>query len=158
MTSSGKRRPGLRGEASRSTGRLPVELDGEVVLYHIEANRAVAVEGEGPHAAAEREALAAEPACGNLAELGLGVLSAWGVRAIGSILLDEKLGLHLAFGRSDHFGDATGAGSFRDPARVVHLDRVYMPEVQPQVAVCSLALEYEDGAMETILADGGYVV
>jgi hypothetical protein len=146
------------GEPSRSAGVLPVELSGEVVFYRIAANRAVEVLSEGPRSAAEREALAAEPAYGNLAELGLGVLSAWGIRAVGSILLDEKLGLHVAFGRSDHFGGATSPASFRDPAKVVHIDRVYVPECQPQVAVRRAALAYEDGAVETILEDGRYVV
>ena len=151
-----------QGEPSGSAGMLPVELQaeerGEVVLYRIEGNRAVEVLSEGPRSAEERDALAAEPAYGNLAELGLGVLSAWGIRAIGSILLDEKLGLHLAFGRSDHFGGATSPASFRDPARVVHIDRVYVPECQPQVAARRLELEYGQGAAETILEDGRYVV
>ena len=137
---------------------LPVELEGEVVLYRVEGNRAVAVESEGPRSAAEREALACEPAYGNLAELGLGVLSAWGIQAIGSVLLDEKLGLHVAFGRSDHFGGSVSPQSFRDPARVVHIDRVYVPECQPRVGVRSAALAYEDGASEVILERGRYRV
>ena len=37
----------LDGDASRSAGTLPVEIDGEVVVYRIEENRAVAVLTEG---------------------------------------------------------------------------------------------------------------
>lgn len=141
------------GEPSRSRGVLPVELDGEVVLYGIEGNRATAILSTGPRSDAEREALAAEPAYGNVAELGLGVLHEWGIRPIGSILLDEKLGTHVAFGRSDHLGGATTAASFRDPAKVVHLDHVYLPECQPQVALRRLTLERPDGSFDVLLAD-----
>ncbi len=146
------------GDPSRSAGVLPVELDGEVVLYRVAGNRAVEVLSSGPRSGAESERLAAEPAYGNLAELGLGVLAAWGIRAIGSTLLDEKLGLHIAFGRSDHFGGAVGPRDFRDPDRVVHIDRVYVPECQPQIAVREVTLLAGDGACEILMRDGRYLV
>jgi leucyl aminopeptidase (aminopeptidase T) len=123
------------GDPSLSRGVLPLELEGELLWYRIEANRAVEVIGDGPRAAAERRELAAEPAYANLAELGLGILGDYGIRPIGELLLDEKLGLHLAFGRSDHFGGSVGVRDFSSPARAVHVDRVYIPEVQPQVQV-----------------------
>lgn len=121
------------GDPSRTEGVLPVELDGEIVRYVVRENVAVAVEGDGPVAAAERARLAAEPAYGNLAELGLGVLDAFGVEPTGEVLLDEKLGLHLAFGRSDHFGGQVGAARFSSPEAVVHIDRVYVPRMQPKI-------------------------
>jgi leucyl aminopeptidase (aminopeptidase T) len=128
------------GEPSRSAGFLPVELMGELVIYRIEANRAVAVEGAGPTAAAERVKIREEPAYANLAELGLGVLAEFGVTPIGETLLDEKLGLHIAFGRSDHFGGQVGPQHFSSPGAVVHIDRVYLPATQPQVQVESVDL------------------
>lgn len=158
----------LAGEASRTEGRLPVQLpasdrdDGapgqEVVVYRIEGNRAVGVEPGG--AVAEREAarLVAEPAYGNLAELGLGVLGDFGLRPVGSVLLDEKLGLHIAFGRSEHFGGSVGPGDFSSPAAVVHIDRVYLPETQPLVTVETVDLVLEDGTREALLVDGRYAV
>lgn len=145
-------------EPSRSAGILPVMLDGELVRYRIAANRAVEVISQGGRSDRERAALAAEPAYGNLAELGLGVLGAWGIRAIGSTLLDEKLGLHIAFGRSDHFGGAVGPGDFRDPARVVHIDRVYVPECQPGIAVREVVLEAPGDADQVLMRDGRYLV
>ena len=81
-----------------------------------------------------------EPAYANLAELGLGVLGDFGLRPAGSILLDEKLGLHVAFGRSDHFGGTVGPSDFSGPDAVVHLDRVYIPETQPRVEVVEVRL------------------
>lgn len=144
-------------DAGRSAGTLPVELDGEVVVYEIDANRAVAVHGQGPVAQRERDLLAAEPAYGNVAELGLGVLSAFGLQPIGEILLDEKLGLHIAFGRSDHFGGQVGPGDFSAPDRVVHIDRVYLPETQPAVKVRRVDLIAADGTSSPLMRDGNYV-
>lgn len=156
------------GEASRSAGRLPVQLptsdqDGaavgdEVVVYRIEGNRAVGVEPGGAVATHEAERLAREPSYGNLAELGLGVLADFGVRPIGSVLLDEKLGLHIAFGRSDHFGGSVGPGDFSSPEAVVHIDRVYLPEIQPAVTVERVDLVMEEGSTEPLLADGRYAI
>ncbi len=145
------------GDPSRSAGVLPVEIDGEVVLYRIAANRALEVLSHGVHSAAERASLAAEPAYGNLAELGLGVLGEWGIHAIGSVLLDEKLGLHIAFGRSDHFGGAVGPRDFRDDERVVHVDRVFVRECQPQVSVETVTLSKDGRALEVLMRDGCYL-
>lgn len=149
-------REGRDGQDSFSAGILPVELDGEVVFYEIEANRAVAVRGDGPVAYAEREHLAADPAYGNLAELGLGVLDEFGIVPIGQTLLDEKLGLHIAFGRSDHFGGKVGPADFRSPDTVVHIDRVYVPAIQPQVAVPAVDLRMGESLLP-LMRDFTYV-
>lgn len=135
---------GQRGESSRSQGILPVELDGEVVLYEIVANRAIAVLSEGEVSRQEAHHLAEDPAYGNLAELGLGVLDEFGIAPIGQTLLDEKLGLHIAFGRSDHFGGSVGPGDFKSPDTVVHIDRVYVPAIQPQVTLVKVDLRRGD--------------
>ena len=120
---------------SKSSGRLPVQFGGHVVIYEIEQNRAMRVVGTGAAARREAEHLTREPAYGNIAELGLGVLSDFGVKPCGSLLLDEKLGLHIAFGRSDHFGGQVGPAQFSRPEEVMHIDRVYLPSVQPLVHV-----------------------
>jgi leucyl aminopeptidase (aminopeptidase T) len=149
---------GEAGEASRTQGILPVEIDGEVVLFNIRGNRAVKARGRGRAARGERAHLAAEPAYGNMAELGFGVLGDFGLEPIGEILLDEKLGLHVAFGRSDHFGGIVGPKDFSSPAAVIHLDRIYIPGVMPRVAVREVVLGYADGSEETIMRNGAYVV
>ncbi len=141
---------------SQSRGKMPVELDGEVVVYSIEGNRAVGVEGSGPVAERERELLRKEPAYGNIAELGLGVLADFGLRPIGEILLDEKLGLHIAFGRSDHFGGITAPGLFSKPENAVHIDRVYLPETQPQISVPEVDLVMPDGSRLILIRNGVY--
>jgi hypothetical protein len=134
---------------------LPVQLGDEVVVYAVEANRAVRVLTEGEASRSEAEKLAAEPAYANLAELGFGVLGDFGLSPVGSILLDEKLGLHVAFGRSDHFGGTIGPTDFSAPETVVHIDRVYISESQPRVTVQEVALDGPDGS-RTIMREGRY--
>jgi len=148
------------GEISRTAGTLPLQLDGELLHYRIEANQVAEVLGDGPVAARERAEMQAEPGYRNVAELGLGLLAGYGIRPTGELLLDEKLGLHIAFGRSDHFGGQVGAKDFSSPDKVVHIDRVYIPEVQPAVQVLSvdLRLAGESGPVTTpLMRDGDYV-
>jgi len=152
---------GEKGEASRTRGELPVEIAGEVLVFAVEANRARAVRPVatlGPAWTDEAERLRREPAYGNMAELGFGVLGDFGIGPVGEILLDEKLGLHVAFGRSDHFGGRVGPGDFSSPAEVVHIDRIYIPATQPRVAVFSVIFRYPDGSEEVIMADGRYKI
>jgi leucyl aminopeptidase (aminopeptidase T) len=145
------------GDPSASAGRLPVQFGDEVVIYTIAANRAVSADGAGDAARAESAALAREPAYGNLAELGLGVLGDLGIEPTGEILLDEKLGLHIAFGRSDHFGGQVGASDFSSPAAVVHVDRVYIPRLQPRIVARRVDLIAGDGARVQLMRDGRFL-
>ncbi len=153
---------GERDEApSQSAGVMPVELGtetgSEVVLHRIEGNRAVEIVSDGPASDREAERLRREPARGNLAELGLGVLAEMGVEPIGSTLLDEKLGLHIAFGRSDHFGGAVGPADFHDPREVLHLDHIYLPSLQPKIEVPEVDLIGPIGTRHPLMRDGQYV-
>ena len=145
-----------KGDPSGSEGSLPLELEGELMVCRIEKNKVVEVLGDGPRAALERKEFEAEPAYANVAELGLGVLHDYGVRPVGELLLDEKLGLHIAFGRSDHFGGQVGVADFSSPDRVVHIDRVYLPEVQPLVKARAVDLELPSGT-RPLMRDGKYV-
>ena len=78
------------------------------------------------------------------------------MKPTGSILLDEKLGLHIAFGRSDHFGGTVGPGDFSGPDAVIHLDRVFIPETQPRVRVTEVKL-MGPGLDRVIIEDGVFV-
>jgi hypothetical protein len=141
-----------------SAGELPVQLGDDVVVYRIERNRAVGVDGDSVTARAEADLLEREPAYGNLAELGLGVLADLGVTPTGDLLLDEKLGLHIAFGRSDHFGGQVGPKAFSKPEAVVHIDRVYLPSLQPRVLIAHADLDMPEGPPVPLMRDGEYVV
>jgi hypothetical protein len=145
-------------DPSRSCGSLPVDTGRGLVVFTIAANRAVSARGEEPAVSEEAAHLRREPAYGNIAELGFGVLADFGLEPVGEILLDEKLGLHIAFGRSDHFGGAVGPRDFSSPAEVIHLDRIYIPQSQPRVAVRSVVLIGPDGTREEIMRDGAYQI
>ncbi|MBL0176488.1 MAG: hypothetical protein IPP94_14690 [Ignavibacteria bacterium] len=146
------------GEPSKTRGTLPVQFGDEIVLYRVEGNRAVEVLTEGPRSSAERDYLNAEPAYGNIAELGHGVLGEFGCTAVGNLLMDEKLGLHVAFGRSEHFGGIVSPASFNDPKKVIHIDRVYVPSLQPDIQVKEVTLFYPDGREEVIMRAGAWTV
>ena len=152
---------GEQGPPSRTRGELPVEIAGEVLVFAVEANRAMAVRPAatlGPAWKDEADRLRREPAYGNMAELGFGVLGDFGLGPVGEVLLDEKLGLHVAFGRSDHFGGRVGPADFSSPAEVVHLDRIYIPATQPRVAAYSVVLRYPDGTEEVLMTGGRYAI
>ena len=146
----------VEGDPSRSAGVLPVQFGSEIVRYEIVANKAVRVLSRGPESEREAALLATEPAYANLAELGLGVLAAFGIKPVGAVLLDEKLGLHIAFGRSEHFGGQVGPDAFSSPDAVVHIDRVYVKETQPDVVAASVNLWLEDGTSVALMREGEF--
>jgi len=147
----------IGGDPSLTKGVLPVELSGEVVLFKIDDNVAKSIISTGSESAREAALLVAEPARGNVAELGLGVLAAFGLEPIGEVLLDEKLGLHVAFGRSEHFGGQVGPRQFSTPEAVIHQDHVYVAKIQPRVSAASVVLRFEDGPPLELIRDGDYV-
>jgi len=150
-------------EKSKTKGILPVQIEDDVVLFEVVENKAIKVIGESKNQAnsiqqQEQDHLKREPAYGNMAELGFGVLADFGLQPIGEILLDEKLGFHIAFGRSDHFGGDVGPKDFSSPQEVIHLDHVYIPEIQPRIRIKSLLLFFKNQKKETIIKDGKYLI
>jgi len=145
-------------EPSETRGFLPVQFGDEIVVYKIENNRAVEITSKGETSKKEQKKLLDEPAYGNIAEIGFGVLQPFGINPIGEMLLDEKLGLHIAFGRSDHFGGATSPEDFGNPQNVIHIDRIYIPEVQNRVKVSEVVYEYAGQKNELIMQNGEYII
>jgi len=148
----------INDDPTASHGQMPVQFGDEVVVFEIEDNRAHQISSTGPESEAEAARLAAEPARGNIAELGLGVLADFGIMPIGEVLLDEKLGLHLAFGRSEHFGGQVGPEDFSRPEAVMHQDHVYLPELQPRINAARGVLERGGGEKFDLIRDGDYVI
>jgi hypothetical protein len=145
----------LEGEPSRTQGTLPVMLGDELVLGRVEKNRIVEVIGDGPEAEEAREYLAMDEALRNVAELGLGCNDKAVVT--GNVLEDEKvMGMHWAYGLSEHLGGTVGFDDFSDPSHAEHRDWVYPKGGAVEIA--SLVLEYEDGTSEEIIKDGEYTV
>jgi hypothetical protein len=137
-------------DPSQTSGTLPVQFDDEIVLFEINENKATQVISTGEKSKEQSKYLQKEPAYGNMAELGFGVLADFGLKPIGEVLLDEKLGFHIAFGRSDHFGGITGPDKFSSPQLVVHIDRIYIPETQPRISIEELTIESESDNEEII--------
>jgi len=145
----------LEGEPSRTEGTIPAIYEGELLLFKARENRIVEVVGDGPKATEKRAYFAVDPARCNIAELGLGCNEQAIVRGV--IIEDEKvLGLHWAYGRSDHIGGTVGVDAFSDPSHVVHQDIIYAKG--SPIEVVSLVLEYQDGSSERIIEEGNYTV
>lgn len=145
------------GEPSQTHGILPVQFGDEIVYYTLENNIAILATGDGPTAEKENELIHYEKAYANIAELGFGVLGDFGLDPIGEILLDEKLGFHIAFGRSDHFGGMVSPACFTSPKAVVHIDRIFIPQMQPRIHLKSVILAYPDGTTETIIDNAQFL-
>jgi hypothetical protein len=143
---------------SQTSGLLPVQIGDSMLIFTIKENKAIFVDGEGAALQDERDHLARVPAYGNMAELGFGVLSDFGLSPINEILLDEKLGFHVAFGRSDHFGGQVSPAQFPSAADVIHLDRIYIPSTQPRIVVSQLFFHYADNRKTEIIKDGAYTI
>ena len=148
----------VEGVSSMSAGEIPVQFGDDVVVYGVINNVAVEVISDNPASVVEAVHLKEEPAYGNMAELGLGVLGDFGLEPTGEILLDEKLGIHIACGRSEHFGGQVGPDSFSAPEKVIHVDRVYIPQIQPKVTVASAVLTMKNGVPVPLMENGRYVV
>jgi len=148
----------IDGDPTGSAGEIPVQFGDEIVVYRVENNVAVQVLSDNVASREEAKRLEAEPAYGNMAELGLGVLGDFGLTPTGELLLDEKLGLHIAFGRSEHFGGQVGPDNFSGPDKVVHIDRVYTAELAPDVKIVLAKLTMKDGNVVTLMENGAYVV
>ncbi len=145
---------GERSEPSLTAGQIPVALQGETVLLTIAQNRITEITGTGPQTERLRTLFDADPARRNIAELGLGCND----RAIvsGSVLEDEKAGMHWAYGRSEHLGGTVGPEAFRDPSFVLHNDVVYAKD--SPIDIRSLTLTYPDQTEETIMRDSAYTL
>jgi hypothetical protein len=141
------------GEPSLSRGILPVEYEDEIVLYHIEGNRAVEILSQGPKSEEERVRIATDPVLGNIAEFGWGILESLGMQPLAAdaltpepVLINEKLGVHIAFGRSEHLGGKISPSAFRDQSTVFHYDHIFIPTMQPNVLLRSVALTLSNGS------------
>jgi leucyl aminopeptidase (aminopeptidase T) len=143
---------------SQTHGILPIQYNDTVVYYHINRNRARHVEGNSNIAFQEKAKLLNEPAYGNISELGFGVLSNFGIEPVGKILLDEKLGFHVAFGRSEHFGGFVGMQQFSSPKSAAHIDHIYIPQTQPKVEIEFVELFYGQNRSEKIFKKNRYTI
>ncbi len=118
---------------SNTSGELIIEG----VRYQIENNRIISASEETELMKKIRK----DPVIGNIAEAGFGVLGAYGLEPIGRVLLDEKLGLHIALGRSEHLGGKVSPKDFKDPNTVWHQDYVYLNGIKELYIGNTLAMK-----------------
>ena len=107
---------------SRTHGVLPIQIGDKINFYKVENNRIISAKYEDDLIKKIKE----DPAVGNIAEFAIGVLSDFGIKPCGKTLLDEKLGIHIALGRNDHFGGLISPDKFKKKENVWHQDYVYI--------------------------------
>ena len=132
---------------------MPIEKNGEIALCEISENRVVCIDGDNAWANELREWIAVDVARSNVAELGLGILGEWGVEPVGHILLDEKLAVHIALGRSEHLGGVTSPADFKSPKNISHVDYVYHHKIMPHIRVARGVLMFDDREVVFLVND-----
>ncbi len=139
-------------DPSLTQGAIPVQLNDEIAILEIVANRITRIQGESAEARELREFFDIDPARANVAELGLGCNE----RAVitGNVLEDEKAGLHWAYGRSEHLGGTIGPDAFKSSKNVVHRDIVYAHGCP--IGIASVMLHFLDGSSCEIMRDSEY--
>jgi len=140
---------------SRTNGELPIQFKDEVIIYTVEENNVVASSKQNDEL---MDRINFDKAVGNIAEVAFGVLGTYGIKGCGKVLLDEKLGLHIALGRSEHLGGITNPGKFKQKENVWHQDYVYVKEMQPDILVKSVFFKLRDGSEKIIITDDMYEV
>ncbi|MFA5623872.1 MAG: hypothetical protein WC966_02285 [Bradymonadales bacterium] len=145
----------IHATPSQSEGVLPIEVNGNVVFCEVKENRVVRLRSEEQSSYIDAAHYFKDPALANVAELGLGVLGELGVQPVGSVLLDEKLAPHIAFGRSEHLGGVTSPASFKDAKNVSHEDFVYHHKMMPQISIISIILNI-DNKERKVFENGAY--
>lgn len=148
------------GRPSRTQGVLPVQFGDEIVLYEVMGGRAIRVISTGEKSRAEAVALEREPGYGNMAELGLGVLDPRELAKLPlahrqNLLIVEKYGPHIGIGANDHLEGTFGPLDFLRPENAMHIDRVYIQQMQPRVSIRSLVTSGYTRNY-TIITDGQY--
>ena len=133
---------------------IPVIFGSEWITLEVQNNRITNISGDKQSAVKEmRDWLETDSARRNLAELGLGCNDQAVIT--GNVLEDEKvLGVHLAFGRSDHIGGVVAAVDFTKLGHVVHRDIVY--PFDSELFIDRLILVYEDQTQNNLIQDGSY--
>jgi leucyl aminopeptidase (aminopeptidase T) len=126
--------------------------DGTLGLLEVAGGRvrqAAFLSGNPAIIAAQNALLAADPATGELGELGFGTQD---LPPAGRDIQDEKIlgTLHVATGRSDHLGGHLTPDKFNDPKNATHEDILFSPTKTPEIAVTQARM-YREGKVEVVI-------
>jgi hypothetical protein len=139
---------------SQTAGEIPTVIANETMVFIVQNNQIVDIQGDGPVAAVQRQRFQEEMALRNIAEVAIGCNDKAVVT--GNPLEDEKAGFHWAYGRSDHFGGKVGVDSFSSPDKVAHVDIVY---AKGNPIVCArFDFIFPDGERKTAIVDGELIL
>ncbi len=117
-------------------GEFPMKYeDGTLGLMTVRDGRVVdatLLQGDEKVVAAHREKLKADPATGELGELGFGTQM---LPVSGRDIQDEKIfgTFHIATGRSDHLGGGITPDRFEHKGNATHDDILYSPTKTPEI-------------------------
>lgn len=135
---------------SKTQGEIPVSYSDEIVIFVVQNNQIVDVQGDGPTANQKRQEFKEEKALRNIAEVAIGCNDKAVVT--GNLLEDEKAGFHWAYGRSEHLGGTVSPKDFSSPDKVLHQDIVY---AKGNPLVCQqLDFVFPDGTRKTTIVNG----
>ncbi len=126
----------LDTKESKTKGFLPIQEGKNVTVYEVKNNFIC----DADKKTKLLEKIKQDKAVGNIAEFAFGVLAMYGIKSCGKILLDEKLGMHIALGRNDHFSGNVSPSSFRKRQNVWHQDYVYIKEMQPKIDLAKIVV------------------
>lgn len=121
-----------------ASGRFPLKYeDGTLGIMTVTEGRVVDAEflsGNPQTVEAHRRRIAADPAAGEIGELGFGTQL---LPVSGRDIQDEKIlgTMHIATGRSDHLGGHLTPDKFNDAKNATHDDILFAPHKTPEIQV-----------------------
>jgi hypothetical protein len=128
--------------------------DGSLGLLDVTGGRirkATFLSGNPATVNAHNQLLAADPATGELGELGFGTQE---LPPSGRDIQDEKIlgTLHVASGRSDHLGGHLTPDKFKVAKNATHDDILFSPTKTPEINVPQARM-FRDGKVEVVIAN-----
>ena len=134
-------------------GEFPMKYeDGTLGLMTVRDGRvtdATLLQGDENTVATHREKLRADPATGELGELGFGTQK---LPVSGRDIQDEKIfgTFHIATGRSDHLGGGITPDRFEHKGNATHDDILYSPTKTPEI-MGERVVMHRDGKTVTVI-------
>jgi aminopeptidase len=138
-----------------ASGRFPLKYeDGTLGIMTVAEGRIVDARwssGNPQTVEAHRRKVAADPAAGEIGELGFGTQL---LPVSGRDIQDEKIlgTMHIATGRSDHLGGHLTPDKFRDAKNATHDDILFAPHKTPEIQVPQVRL-HRNGETVVLIED-----
>jgi aminopeptidase len=136
-----------------ASGEFPLKYeDGTIGLMTVQNGRIIAAElirGNKQTIEEHRLKIAADPATGELGELGFGTQL---LPVSGRDIQDEKIlgTLHVATGRSDHLGGHLTPDKFANSKNATHDDILFAPHKTPEIQVPQVRI-HRNGTTEVLI-------